>query len=145
MTYLAIAPEYPEIEQLVSDDQRDAVIAYIEASKNKTDLQRQESQEKTGVRTGSYVINPFTNEQVPLRVADYVLMDYGTGAVMAVPAHDERDWEFAKKYNLPIKEVVAKEYGQDSHPEEITVPGVTCILFDPTTQKYGCIHYTPNP
>lgn len=106
MTYVAIAPEYPDIEQYITPDQKTTVLAYIEESKNKTDLQRQESKEKTGVRTGSYVTNPFNNEQIPLRVADYVLMDYGTGAVMAVPAHDERDREFAHKYDLKIKPVI---------------------------------------
>lgn len=86
------------------------MLNYITEAKNKTDLQRQESKEKTGVRTGSYVINPFNNEQVPLRVADYVLMDYGTGAVMAVPAHDERDREFAHKYDLPTRQVINPIY-----------------------------------
>ena len=133
VTYVAIAPEYPDIEQYITPDQKATVLAYIEESKNKTDLQRQESKEKTGVRTGSYVINPFNNEQVPLRVADYVLMDYGTGAVMAVPAHDERDREFAHKYDLPIKQVINPIYIREdarNKKDFIVKKKIVCIVED---------------
>ena len=106
MTFVSLAPEHALVEQITTDTQRDAVMAYVEETKSKTDIQRQEAKEKTGVWIGAYAVNPFTNEQIPIRVADYVLMDYGTGAVMAVPAHDERDWEFAEKFGLEVKQVV---------------------------------------
>ncbi|MBP7885473.1 class I tRNA ligase family protein [Patescibacteria group bacterium] len=106
VTFVSLAPEHALVEQITTDTQRDAVMAYVEETKSKTDIQRQEAKEKTGVWIGAYAVNPFTNEQIPIRVADYVLMDYGTGAVMAVPAHDERDWEFAEKFGLEVKQVV---------------------------------------
>ena len=108
-TYCVVAPEHPLIENLKSEIENiKEVEKYIAKAKKKTDLQRTELQkEKTGVELkGVKATNPFTNESVPIFVADYVLSTYGTGAVMAVPAHDERDWEFAKKYKLKIKEVI---------------------------------------
>ena len=110
-TYCVVAPEHPLIENLKSEIENiKEVEKYIAKAKKKTDLQRTELQkEKTGVELkGVKATNPFTNESVPIFVADYVLSTYGTGAVMAVPAHDERDWEFAKKYKLPIKEVITQ-------------------------------------
>ncbi|NLC30993.1 MAG: leucine--tRNA ligase, partial [Candidatus Moranbacteria bacterium] len=102
-TYVVVAPEH-EILQNIKDEK---VLEYLEKAKNKTEMERMEAKEKTGVKLdGLMAINPFNNEEVPVFVADYVIGSYGTGAVMAVPAHDERDWEFAKKYNLPIKEVI---------------------------------------
>lgn len=111
-TFLVIAPEHELVEQLVNDGTRDAVMAYVKDSLKKSELERQETKEKTGIATGSYAINPATGAKVPIWVADYVLSGYGTGAIMAVPAHDERDFEFAEKFNLPIIEVVAKPEGE---------------------------------
>ena len=107
-TYIALAPEHPLISQLVNSDTREKVEAYIQASQQKSDVERQENKEKTGVFTGSYVINPVNGQKLPIWVADYVLGGYGTGAVMAVPAHDERDFAFAEKFDLPIIQVIDK-------------------------------------
>ncbi|MCX6761493.1 MAG: leucine--tRNA ligase [Candidatus Moranbacteria bacterium] len=107
-TYCVVAPEYPLLAELKDRIENwDEVEKYTQATKKKTDLDRMEAKVKTGVELkGVRVINPFSNESLPLFVADYVLAQYGTGAVMAVPAHDERDFEFAKKYDLPIKKVI---------------------------------------
>lgn len=107
-TFLAIAPEHPLIKTLTNDDTRARVEQYCKDAIKKSEIERQENKEKTGVFTGSYAINPATGKQIPIWVADYVLMGYGTGAIMAVPAHDERDFEFAEKFDLPIIEVVEK-------------------------------------
>lgn len=107
-TYMVLAPEHPLVTVVTSTAQRGAVTAYREAAARKSDLQRQElDKEKTGVFTGGYAINPVNGERLPIWIADYVLMGYGTGAIMAVPAHDARDWAFAKTYSLPIREVIA--------------------------------------
>ncbi|UQD53073.1 leucine--tRNA ligase [Bacillus methanolicus] len=107
-TYAVLAPEHSLVKEITTDSHRDAVEKYIDQIKSKSDLERTDlSKEKTGVFTGAYAINPANGEKMPIWIADYVLASYGTGAIMAVPAHDERDYEFAKKFGLPIKEVVA--------------------------------------
>ncbi len=107
-TYMVLSPEHPLVEVVTTADRRADVTAYREAAARKSDLQRQElDKEKTGVFTGGYAVNPANGERLPIWIADYVLMGYGTGAIMAVPAHDERDWAFAKTYDLPIREVIA--------------------------------------
>src|SRR5574341_1433162 len=107
-TYMVLSPEHPLVEVVPAPGRRADVTAYREAAARKSDLQRQElDKEKTGVFTGGYAINPVNGARLPIWLADYVLMSYGTGAIMAVPAHDQRDWEFAKRYALPIQEVVA--------------------------------------
>ncbi len=103
-TFMVLAPEYPELDYIVSDDARDEVMAYKDAALKKSEIERQENKEKTGVFTGAYAENPATKEKIPVYVADYVLAGYGTGAIMAVPAYDERDREFAEKYDLPVVE-----------------------------------------
>lgn len=105
-TFLVLAPENELVDRIVTDSQREQVIEYIKSALKKSEIERQENKEKTGVFTGAYAINPATGERVPIWVADYVLSGYGTGAVMAVPAHDDRDHEFAEKFNLPIRQVV---------------------------------------
>ena len=106
-TYMVLAPEHPLVDVVTGAAQKAAVTAYREAAARKSDLQRQElDKEKTGVFTGGYAINPVNGERLPVWLADYVLMSYGTGAIMAVPAHDERDFEFAKVFGLPIIPVV---------------------------------------
>ena len=106
-SYMVLAPEHTLIHSIVTNEQRSKVEAYIEETKKKSDFDRTEvNKDKTGVFTGSYAINPFSKEKIEIWIADYVLISYGTGAIMAVPGHDERDWEFASKYNLPIVEVV---------------------------------------
>ena len=107
-TYMVLAPEHPLVDVVTSAEQQTAVQAYREAAARKSDLQRQElDKDKTGVFTGGYAINPVNQERLPIWIADYVLMSYGTGAIMAVPAHDERDWAFARQYHLPIREVIS--------------------------------------
>lgn len=107
-TYLVFAPEHPMVMKLTTDQNISKVSQYLEDVKKKTELERLRTDKtKTGVPTGGFVVNPINNEKIPVWVADYVLGYYGTGAVMAVPAHDERDFEFAEKYNLPIKKVIA--------------------------------------
>lgn len=110
-TYCVLAPEHPLVLEITTDDEKADVLKYIEDTKHKTDLDRGDlSKEKTGVFTGAFAVNPVNNKKIPIWIADYVLYSYGTGAVMAVPAHDERDYDFAKTYDLDIKEVVqAKE------------------------------------
>ncbi len=107
-TYMVLAPEHPLVEVVTTPDRRAEVNAYREAAARKSDLQRQDlAKEKTGVFTGGYAVNPVNGAHLPIWIADYVLMSYGTGAIMAVPAHDQRDWEFARRYKLPIREVIA--------------------------------------
>ena len=107
-TYMVVAPEHDSVKHWVSDEQREEVFAYRETASLKSDLERTElSKDKTGVFTGAYAINPVNGKEVPIWVSDYVLATYGTGAIMSVPAHDERDWEFAQKFELPITEVVS--------------------------------------
>src|SRR3954464_14449338 len=109
-TYMVLAPENPLVDRLTKPDQREAVADYREQVSAKSDLERTDlAKEKTGVFTGAYAINPANAERIPIWIADYVLMGYGTGAIMAVPAHDERDFEFAQNFNLPMREVLADQ------------------------------------
>lgn len=103
-TFLVVAPEYAALDSLLTDDTREKVLDYKATALKKSEIERQENKEKTGVFTGSYAINPATKEKIPIWVADYVLAGYGTGAIMAVPAMDDRDHEFAEKFDLPIVE-----------------------------------------
>ncbi|MDR7318540.1 leucine--tRNA ligase [Brevibacillus nitrificans] len=107
-TYAVLAPEHKLVDLITTDAQKEAVAAYLEQAKHKSDLERTDlAKEKTGVFTGAYAINPVNGERLPIWIADYVLISYGTGSIMAVPAHDERDYEFAKTFDLPIKQVIA--------------------------------------
>ncbi|WP_394580409.1 leucine--tRNA ligase [Cytobacillus firmus] len=120
-TYAVLAPEHALVDMITTEEQQEAVQAYIDKVKSKSDLERTDlAKEKTGVFTGAYTINPANGEKMPIWIADYVLVSYGTGAIMAVPAHDERDYEFAKQFDLPIKEVVA---GGDVDKEAYTGDG----------------------
>ena len=106
-TYMVLAPEHPLVNKITADEQREAVTAYVKTAIHKSELDRTaDTKEKTGVFTGAYAINPVNGKRIPIWVADYVLMGYGTGAIMAVPAHDERDFEFAKEFDLPMVAVV---------------------------------------
>lgn len=106
-TYTVLAPEHALVEKITTAEQKEAVEAYIKEVQSKSDLERTDlAKTKTGVFTGAYAINPVNGEKMPIWIADYVLASYGTGAVMAVPGHDERDFEFAKVFGLPVKEVV---------------------------------------
>ncbi len=110
-TYMVMAPEHPLVPELTSSEQRSPVEAYVEKVKSERDIDRAANTEKTGVFTGAYAINPVNSEKIPIWIADYVLMAYGTGAIMAVPAHDERDYEFARKFGLDIREVISSKEG----------------------------------
>ncbi len=113
-TYMVLAPEHRLVDELVTEEQLAAVEEYREKTTRKSDLERTElAKEKTGVFTGAYAINPVNGERIPIWIADYVLQGYGTGAIMAVPAHDERDYEFAQKFELPVKQVVQPPEGKE--------------------------------
>ena len=109
-TYMVVSPEHSLIEKLTTPEQKAAVEAYVDEAAKKSDLERTDlAKDKTGVFSGSYAINPVNGKLIPIWIADYVLISYGTGAIMAVPAHDDRDWDFAKKFNLPIIEVLKSQ------------------------------------
>jgi leucyl-tRNA synthetase len=115
-TYLVLAPEHPLVDLFAAPAQKEAIAAYRADVGGKSDLERTElAKEKTGVFTGAYAVNPVNGERIPVWIADYVLMGYGTGAIMAVPAHDERDFEFARKFDLPIRRVVAPAPALDAN------------------------------
>ncbi len=136
VTFMVIAPEHPMVGTLTTADQKQAVEDYITASQGKTDVDRMEqNREKTGVFTGAHAINPINQERIPVWVADYVLLGYGTGAVMAVPAHDERDFAFATKFDIDIVPVVAQDFGEPAKTET-KVEGVVVTAYDPNTQKF---------
>ncbi len=108
-TYMVLAPEHPFVPEISTAEQKTAVEAYQKACSSKSDMDRGDlNKDKSGVFTGAYASNPVSGKQLPIWIADYVMMGYGTGAIMAVPAHDERDWEFAKRFDLPILEVVSR-------------------------------------
>jgi leucyl-tRNA synthetase len=123
-TYMVLAPEHPYVAEITTAEQKDAVEAYISACAAKSDLERGDlNKDKSGVFTGAYATNPVNGEQIPVWIADYVMMGYGTGAIMAVPAHDERDFEFAKKFELPIIQVV--QPNGDADWQGYTDPGTS--------------------
>src|SRR6266550_4418442 len=116
-TFMVVAPEHEILSKIVTPDQRAAVDAYIERTKSETEIERLSTEhEKTGVFSGAYAINPFTEERIPIWIADYVLASYGTGAIMGVPAHDSRDFEFARQHKLPIRRVISVSHdGAQAH------------------------------
>jgi leucyl-tRNA synthetase len=128
-TYLVLAPEHPLVDAITTPQQHAEVARYVAAAQRKTDLERTElAREKTGVFTGAYAFNPATGTEIPIWIADYVLLHYGTGAIMAVPAHDQRDFEFATAYHLPITIVVQPTSGELVEPlaEAFTDDGIAC-------------------
>lgn len=141
-SYMVIAPEHSMVDKITTDEQKTEVATYIVEAGRKTELERKEGEKnKTGVFTGSYAINPATKKPIPIWIADYVLMGYGSGAIMAVPAHDERDYDFAKKFNLPIRQVVAEllsgEGDVEFRPGEKVVERnvAQSIVWHPTEKK----------
>lgn len=117
-TFLVLAPEHPSVEKLTKPEQAEAVNGYVAAAKNKSNVDRMQDKEKHGAFTGSYAINPLNGEKLPIWISDYVLADHGTGAIMCVPAHDSRDFDFAKKFGLPIIQVIAKDGKEVSDLQE---------------------------
>lgn len=129
VTYMVLAPEHPLVDSITTDEQRANVNLYLKQTAAKSEMDRTElAKEKTGVFTGAYAINPMTDQPIPIWIADYVLMSYGTGAVMAVPAHDERDFEFAKKYHLPLAQVLEPEIQSDEIPEGMSEQDVRAAV-----------------
>lgn len=108
-TFMVLAPEHPLVEKITSSAQKSEVDAYVERTKKRSEVDRKSDTEKTGAFTGAYALNPINQTRIPIWIADYVLMDYGTGAIMAVPGHDGRDFEFATKFKLPIQRVVQSQ------------------------------------
>jgi leucyl-tRNA synthetase len=130
-----MAPEHPLIDKIAADDRREAVEKYREEASRKSDLDRTDlAKEKTGEPIGAFAINPVNGEKIPIWISDYVLISYGTGAIMAVPAHDERDFEFATKFNLPIIPVVEPA---DSEQAELVRQGTLCFVGDGTAINSG--------
>ena len=148
-TFMVLAPEHPLVEELTSQDRRAEVEAYIEQARRLADIDREAvDREKTGIFIGAYAINPVNDERIPIWIADYVLMTYGTGAIMAVPCGDQRDFEFAQKYGLPIPVVVApKDWDGQPFSEAYVEPGtmVNSGPFDgyPTIGKYSLEEWSP--
>ena len=133
-TYMVLAPEHPLVAKITTPDRRAAVEAYVRAAAAKSDLQRTDlAKEKTGEQTGAHAINPLNGERIPIWIADYVMMGYGTGAIMAVPAHDDRDYEFAVKFGLPIIPVVQPPPGVDVPAGHAFVDEGTAINSGPYT------------
>jgi leucyl-tRNA synthetase len=121
-TFMVLAPEHPLVAKLTTPAQKSQVDTYLTETVRQTDIQREATdKEKTGVFTGGYAINPVNGEKIPVWIADYVLMTYGTGAIMAVPAHDQRDFEFARKFNLPIRVVILAEGETDIDSDSMTI------------------------
>ncbi|MBI3486125.1 leucine--tRNA ligase [Candidatus Daviesbacteria bacterium] len=118
-TFIALAPEHPKALAITTKDNKASVKAYLEKSKKKTELERKENKEKTGIFTGSYAINPLTNFKMPIWIADFVLINFGTGALVGVPGHDKTDFEFAQKFGLEIKRVVVGKDGDEGEIKDI--------------------------
>jgi len=137
-TFMVVAPEHPIVQEITTAEQKDRVGTYIKAVQAKSDVERQETdREKTGVFTGAYAINPINGEKIPIWVADYVLYGYGTGAIMAVPAHDERDNAFARAFNLPIRPVMTPVFREHNYNiESKDRPSVAVVAYDPASDKY---------
>jgi leucyl-tRNA synthetase len=144
MTYVVLAPEHPLVEQLTTPDRKAEVEAYIERSRQETDIERMsKDRPKTGVPIGSFAINPANDERVPIWIADYVLAQYGTGAIMAVPASDERDWEFARAFDLPIRVVVRPPDATDDITAD-QLPGTTAYVEPGVMVNSGQFNGLPN-
>ncbi|NMC19909.1 MAG: leucine--tRNA ligase, partial [Thermogutta sp.] len=142
-TYMVLAPEHPFVDRLTLPEYADAVRAYREQAARKSDLDRTElSKEKTGVFTGSYAINPVNGQAIPIWIADYVLISYGTGAIMAVPAHDTRDFEFAQQFDLPVVPVVDPGEREDVSRDDV-LAGKTVFTAEGTAVNSGDYDGTP--
>jgi leucyl-tRNA synthetase len=146
-TFMVMAPEHPLVPKLTTAEQKAEVERYVKQSQAKSDVERQQTdREKTGVFTGAYAINPVNDQKIPIWIADYVLMGYGTGAIMAVPAHDERDYEFAKKFDLPVIQTFMPIENDSKNPpkngyDEIERETVIVHLRDKSTGKYALLDW----
>ncbi len=137
-TYMVLAPEHPLVAEITTAEQKEAVEAYQKSCASKSDLERGDlNKDKSGVFTGAYAINPVNDERIPIWIADYVMMGYGTGAIMAVPAHDERDFEFATKFGLPIVEVVSRSVGVSPTSRSVGVSPTPYLNPNEEIQKHN--------
>ncbi|MEO5628023.1 MAG: class I tRNA ligase family protein [Candidatus Saccharimonadales bacterium] len=142
-TFVVLAPEHPLVASITSAEQKPHVNSYIKAAQGKSEIERQNTdREKTGVFTGAHAINPVNGKKIPVWIADYVLTGYGTGAIMAVPAHDERDYEFAQKFELPINEVIEPEFGK-IQGDETHKEAIIAIVRNPKTKKVLVLNWGP--
>ncbi len=140
-TYCVLSPEHKLVNLITTSEYREQVEAYQTECSRKSEMERTElNHEKTGVFTGAYAINPVNQKKIPIWIADYVLATYGTGAIMAVPAHDERDYEFAKKYDLEIVQVLEEETGVP-HKSEIKKNSIVAIIYDQKDNKYLTLNW----
>ena len=138
-TYCVMSPEHELVDIITTPDKLEEVKEYKKVCATKSDLERTElNKEKTGVFIGRYAINPINNKEIPIYISDYVLASYGTGAIMAVPAHDQRDYEFAKKFNIPIIQVLEEEVGE-KHDNEVKKSGSLLVFHDRETDKYAFV------
>lgn len=143
-TYCVLAPEHELVDKITTDEKREEVEAYKAACALKNDMERTElNKDKTGVFIGAYAINPVNNARIPIYISDYVLASYGTGAIMAVPAHDDRDYEFAVKFNIPIIQVLEEVTGIP-HEGESTKNSIVAIVYDEKNKKYLTINWGEN-
>ena len=141
-TFLVLAPEHPLIQKIVTTKEKAKVEKYCAGAIKKSEIERQENKKKTGVFTGAYAINPINNEKLPIWVADYVLAGYGEGAIMAVPAHDTRDYEFAKKFDLPIRQVIEEVTGEAHEGAKKKSWGTVAVIYNPGTKKYLALDWS---
>ncbi len=140
-TYCVLAPEHVLVDKITTEEHKNEVAKYKEACALKNEMERTElNKEKTGVFTGAYAINPVNNTKIPIYISDYVLASYGTGAIMAVPAHDERDYEFARKFNIPIIQVLEEVTGTP-HENETKKNSIVAIVYDEENNKYLTINW----
>lgn len=143
-TYCVLSPEHSLVDSITTSDKKKEVEEYKQICATKSELERTElNKDKTGVFTGSYAVNPVNGTKIPIWIADYVLASYGTGAIMAVPAHDDRDFEFAKKFNIPIVQVLEEVTG-NPHEGESKKNSIVAVLRDPKTSKYLTINWGKN-
>jgi len=141
-TFLVLAPEHDLVTDITTPEQKEAVQAYQKATLAKSEVERQASKEKTGVFTGAYAVNPATQQPIPIWIADYVLAGYGTGAIMAVPAHDDRDYAFARAFNLPITFVVEPTFGM-AQGDDVQSEKIYAVLRNPKTQEAVVLNWGP--
>lgn len=141
-TYMVLAPEHPYVPEITTAEQKSAIEFYQKSCSSKSDMDRGDlNKDKSGVFTGAFAVNPVNNERIPVWIADYVMMGYGTGAIMAVPAHDERDWEFANRFALPIRQVVSRSVGVSPTSLDFSkLVGETPTLLEPLTAYGHAIH-----
>ncbi len=142
VTFMVLAPEHELVAEFTTSEQKASVDAYMKKTQKKTEVERQSEKEKTGVFTGAHASNPINGEKIPIWIADYVLAGYGTGAIMAVPAHDERDFAFAKHFDLPIRHVIAPTFGEP-HVDEVKKHSIIVALRNPKTDEMQLLNWGP--